>query len=129
MSGEANFSFEDRYGIKPAPRWKAPAVVLAVVGALWILWAGLHHANPDIRATLISFQVVNEKSISITYEVQRRDASQEILCTLIARDFDKNTIGQIEDVIAAGESRITREITIPTRAKPVNAAVSNCRAK
>ena len=127
MVGEAEFSYEDRYGIKPTPRWYFAATAIAILGIIWVLWAGLHHANPDVRATLISFSTVSEKSISVRYEVVRKESNATISCTLIARDFDKNTIGQIEDVIPAGERVLTREVTIPTRTKPVNAAVLNCR--
>ena len=127
--GQEAFSYEDRYGIKPTPRWHIAAAAIAMLGIGWVLWAGLHHANPDIRYTLISFSTLNEKSISVRYEVVRKDSNAIIRCTLLARDFDKNTIGQIEDEIPAGERIITREVIIPTRTNPVNAAVSDCRVK
>jgi len=127
MAQQAEFSYEDRYGITPAPRWRSAAVAIAILGVIWVLWAGLHHANPDVRATLISFAATSEKSIDVRYEVIRRNSDDVIRCTLIARDFDKNTVGQIDDVIPAGDRIVTREISIPTRTKPVNAAVSDCR--
>ena len=129
MVGQAEFSYEDRYGLKPTPRWQRAATVAAILGIIWVFWAGLHHANPDVRSTVISFSTTGDKSIALRYEVVRRNASDIIRCTLIARDFDKNTIGQIEDVIPAGERVVTREVTIPTRTKPVNAAVSDCSVK
>lgn len=129
MVGQAEFSYEDRYGIKPTPRWQAVASAVAILAIIWVLWAGLHHANPDVRSTLISFSTQSDKSITVRYEIVRKDTAAIIRCTLIARDFDKNTVGQIEDLIPVGERIVTREITIPTRTKPVNAAVSDCRVK
>ena len=128
MLGEAEFSYEDRYGIRPASRWRGVALIIAVLGIVWVFWAGLHHANPEVRATLISFQVRDDRSIAIRYEISRRSADSEITCTLVARDFDKNIVGQIDDLITKGEKNLSREVVIPTRAKPVNAAVLNCRS-
>lgn len=129
MVSQAEFSYEDRYGIKPTPRWRAGATIIAILGIIWVFWAGLHHANPDVRFTLISFTPTGDKSITLRYEIVRRNTDDTIRCTLIARDFDKNTIGQIEDVIPAGERVVTREVAIPTRTKPVNGAVSDCSVK
>lgn len=129
MVGQAEFSYEDRYGIKPAPRWKLPATVIAILGISWVMWAGWHHAHPQIRTTLISFAVTGDKAVTIRYEIARADRTSSLSCTLVARDFDKNIIGQIEDQIPAGSSRMTREVIIPTRTKPVNAAVLGCSAK
>ena len=128
MVDSAQFNYEDRYGKKRTSHWIIYALALGILGSVWVLWAGVYHSNPGIRATLISFQVVDEKSISIRYEVVRSDKESKILCTLIARDYDKNIIGQIDDLIPAGEKSVTRKILIPARAKAVNAAVSRCRS-
>lgn len=129
MSDTDAFSYADRYGIHRRPRWKLIALIIAAAGIGWTAWAGLHHANPEIRSTLISFTPVDQKSISIRYEVIRRTATREFICTLVARDIDKNIVGEIDDLIPAGESHVTRQVLIPTRVNPVNAAVQNCRAK
>lgn len=126
VTESAEFNFADRYGMRSSSRWIVFALLFAGLGVIWVVWAGVHHANPEIRATLISFAPINEKSISIRYEVIRRNPSEKVSCTLIARDFDKNIVGQIEDQIPMGET--TREVVIPTRVNAVNAAVSRCRA-
>ena len=128
MSADSEFSFADRYGIKKAPAWRLPAIVIAILGVSWVFWAGWHHAHPPVRYTLISFNVIGEKAVSIRYEVNRRDPNQEIACSLVARDFDKNIIGQIEDLIPVGDALVTREVTVPARTTPVNAAVLDCNA-
>ena len=128
MSDRAHFDYEDRYGTKRTSHWIVYATVLALLGGTWVIWAGLHHSNPGIRTTLISFQPVDEKTISIRYEMTRNDKNKKVTCTLIARDYDKNIVGQIDDLIDVGNNTVTREVLIPARAKPVNAAVSRCRA-
>jgi len=45
---------------------------------------------------------------------------------LLARDFDKLIVGQVDDVVAAGESQIDRSIAIPTRNLAATASVLRC---
>jgi len=61
--------------------------------------------------------------------IERRDSSQALTCTVVARDIDKNVVGEIDDAIPATSiNPITRTTTIPARIAPVNAAVVGCRA-
>jgi hypothetical protein len=46
---------------------------------------------------------------------------------LIARDYDKNIVGQIDQEIAGEKSKIELVTVVPTRSKAVNADVSSCR--
>ena len=118
-----------RYGLKRRNGWKIPAAILLVIGLPWLMWSAWHHSNPEIRVTLISFQNEKSDSIEITYVVERRDPSRVLTCTLVARDIDKNVVGEIEDKVPAStSSNITISRTIPARIAPVNAAVLGCRA-
>jgi len=127
MQSEAPFSYNDRYGVRPPSKWQIPAIVCALLGISWLIWAGLHHANPPFRTTLISFSITNEKEISIRYSLERRSATTPFTCTLVARDIDKNVVGQIDEVIPVGKSKIERITLIPTRGPAVNADVVRCR--
>ena len=127
MQSEAPFSYNDRYGVRPPSKWQIPAIVCALLGISWLIWAGLHHANPPFRTTLISFSINNEKEISIRYSLERRSATTPFTCTLVARDIDKNVVGQIDEVIPVGKSKIERITLIPTRGPAVNADVVRCR--
>jgi len=94
-----------------------------------LMWSAWHHSHPEFRITLISFQNEKSDSIDITYLIERRDSSQALICTVVARDIDKNVVGEIDDAIpAASINPITRTTTIPARIAPVNAAVVGCRA-
>jgi len=118
-----------RYGLKRRNGWKIPAAILLVIGLPWLMWSAWHHSNPEIRVTLISFQNEKSDSIEITYVIERRDPTRELTCTLVARDIDKNVVGEIEDKVPAStSSNITISRTIPARIAPVNAAVLGCRA-
>ena len=123
------FSYNDRYGIHPTNTWKIPAVFFAVVGISWLIWAGLHHSNPEIRYSLISYSITSEREISVRYSVMRQDKNQPVICTLIARDFDKNVVGQIDDEIEPGLAALERTTTVKSRGPAVNADVIGCRLK
>lgn len=124
---KSQFDFNDRYGIKPARTWVRYAAVTAILGAAWLLWAGLHHAQPALRSELISFITQDPRNPEIRYSIYREDGSQKVICTLAARDFDMNVVGQIEDTIEAGAKDVQRVISIPTRADAVNAGIERCR--
>lgn len=124
-----DFDFNDRYGVRSNRSWIAPAIACAIIGGAWLIWAGLHHANPAIRSELISFQVTAEREISIRYTIDRTDPNQIVICTLTASDQDKNVVGQIDDTIAAGASHSEQNTAIPARTAPVSAAIARCRAK
>ena len=127
MQSEAPFSYNDRYGVRPPSKWQIPAILCALLGISWLVWAGLHHANPPFRTTLISFSITSEKEVSIRYSLERRSSETPYACTLVARDIDKNVVGQIDEVIPAGKSKTELITLIPTRGPVVNAEVIRCR--
>ncbi|MEY3186074.1 MAG: hypothetical protein RLZZ581_355 [Actinomycetota bacterium] len=119
-----------RYGYRESARsWRVLAILLAAIFLPWLAWSAWHHSNPEIRVTLISFQNETANSIEITYQVERRDPRQQLRCTLLARDIDKNVVGEIEQLIPASNlEKQSFTTTIPTRIAAVNAAVLDCRA-
>ena len=129
MQSGSQFSYEDRYGVRPAKRWVLPATVIAAIGISWLVWVGLHHSNPDIRSSVISFTATTDREMSIRYEVVRKDKDQVLTCTLVARDYDKTVVGQIEDEIGPGLAVVQKNTDIPTRSQGVNADVVACRIK
>lgn len=126
-SNESQFDYNDRYGVKPSRSWLKFAIGFALVGGIWIVWAGLHHAQPTVRSELISFTTQDPRKPIIRYFVERNNADDVIVCTLTARDYEKNVVGQIDDTIKAGESFVERSTVIPTRADAVNAGIAGCR--
>lgn len=123
------FSYNDRYGIRPGNRWISAAIFFSIMGIAWLLWAGLHHSNPPIRFELISYAITSEKEISVRYSVLRQDKNQIVICTLIARDFDKNVVGQVDDEIEPGLAALERTTSVQSRGPAVNADVIGCRLK
>jgi len=93
------------------------------------MWAGLHHSNPPIRSSTISFSPMSDREISLRYSVQRSDKNQTLICTLIARDIDKNVVGQIDEEFGPGLASFQQTTVIASRTKAVFADVAGCRAK
>jgi hypothetical protein len=124
---DETFDYNDRYGITPRKSWVAPAVVLAVIGLSWTLWAALNHSQPELRSTIYSFSVTGDREITLKYAIDRRDPDAIVLCTLITLDIDKNIVGQVDDQIVAGQSHVERVVAIPARIAPVSARIAGCR--
>lgn len=121
--------YNDRYGVKTSRSWVPVAITLGIALVAWVTWAGLHHSNPQIRIQLISFTIDNDREVSVRYSVDRHSNDSATICTLIARDYDKNIVGQIDEEIPAGDSKVELVTVVPTRIEAVNADVSSCRAK
>jgi hypothetical protein len=129
MQSPEPFNYEERYGATKATRWPAIALVVAILGIGWLMWSALYHSNPPLRSQLVSFTITNDREASVRYFIERTDSQQVVVCTLIARDYDKNIVGQIDQEIEAGKSKVELVTVIPTRSESVNADVSSCRAK
>jgi hypothetical protein len=124
---DETLDYNDRYGITPRKSWIAPAAVFAILGLSWTLWAALSHSQPELRSTLYSFSVTGEREITMKYAIDRRDPDAIVICTLITLDIDKNIVGQIDDQILAGQSKVERIVAIPARIAPVSARIASCR--
>jgi hypothetical protein len=129
MQSQEPFDYNDRYGVKKGRSWIGVALVTAIVGVGWITWAGLHHSNPPIRIQLITFVIDSDRAASVRYSVDRENAEAATICTVIARDYEKNIVGQIEQEIPAGQAKVELVTVVPTRSEAVNADVSSCRVK
>lgn len=122
---------QQRYGAKRRNYWQVAALLILALGLPWLMWSAWHHSNPSARITLVSFKPIDARSIEIKFELIRRDPGVAQLCTLIARDFDKNIVGEIDVTIPATPDKQSLIITevIPTRLEAVNAGVLGCEKK
>jgi hypothetical protein len=127
----ADPALRQRYGIKEVPKsrnWLLGALIGIV--AAWFAWSGYNAANPAVRSELVSFKIIDAQSISITYKISVRDISIDHSCAVVARDIDKNVVGEVTDPMPAEELMVganLRTLTIPTRLPAVNAGISSCQ--
>jgi nitrogen regulatory protein PII-like uncharacterized protein len=129
MQSQEPFDYNERYGLRKKRSWVGIALITAVVGVGWITWAGLYHSNPEIRVQLISFTVDSDREVSVRFFVERDSEEAVSICTVIARDFYKDIVGQIDVEIPSGKEKVELVSIVPTRNLAVNADVSTCRAK
>ncbi len=125
-SAQDSFDYNDRYGVRNQRAWIPYALSFLIIGGAWIIWAGLHQAEPRISYSLVAFNNEDPRNTEIRYIVTRRDPSQPAICSIAARDFYKVIVGQIEDRVPASEGPVERTLTIPSRADAVNAGVISC---
>lgn len=117
-----------RYGAARKNYWKFLALALLALGLPWLMWSAWYHSNPEVRVTLVSFKPIDDRSIEITFDIDRRDPELAHTCTLIARDYEKNVVGEIDLPVAPSDSSPTQvKAVIPTRLAAVNAGVLECR--
>jgi hypothetical protein len=121
------FDYNDRYGVRSERAWIPYALSFILIGGVWILWAGLHHAEPAISYSVIAFDNTDPRNTQLRYSITRRDSSKPAICTIAARDIDKVIVGQLDDQIPASDGAIERTVTIPSRADAVNAGITSCR--
>ncbi len=118
---------DDRYGRKRSKKRFIPYLIFAsLIG--WLFWTGVYHSNPTVVSNLLSFKEIDEKNMSIYFEITRNNPKQEIDCTLAAVDLDKFVVGEIVHRIPAGEKHVRVTATIPTRVHSVSASVVRCFA-
>jgi hypothetical protein len=120
-----------RYGVAEGKgkRFFIAGILLSITVA-WFIWSGFNAANPALRSELISFKVIDEQRISITYKITVRDLTKDHSCSVVARDIDKNTVGQVSDLMPAGSLLAggnLRTVEIATRLPAVNAGIASCQ--
>ena len=128
----------ERYGGRKPGYWRILAILILAIGLPWLMWSAWYHSNPEARITLVSFRPIDSRSIEITFDLTRKDPEVAQVCTLIARDFDKNVVGEIDVVIPptpkvnSSQNKTVQNKTvqikevIPTRLAAVNAGVLRC---
>lgn len=118
----------ERYGKRRSKRWRWVAFLVAVIALPWLMWTAWFYSNPEIRTSPVRYETLDDQNISLSFELIRRDPAQEVICTLIALDIDKNVVGEIElQVPGADAGSILVNAKIPTRLRAVNASVDSCR--
>ncbi|MFM8632498.1 MAG: DUF4307 domain-containing protein [Candidatus Nanopelagicus sp.] len=124
-------ALKQRYGISSG-RKNRPLIlgVLLSIAAAWFLWSGFNAANPALRSELISFKVIDDQAISISYKISVRNLTKDHSCSVVARDIDKNTVGEVTDLMPADSllaGANLRTVEIPTRLPAVNAGILSCQ--
>ena len=122
---------QKRYGITESrfPKWLPMAIAFLIAGIAWTIWSGTNHSTPEIRYNLISFKPISDKEISIRFTVNFKTENKSHSCTLVARDYQANVVGEKVLTFPAGSKGGDLTIPIATRIAAVNAGILGCQIR
>ncbi|MGH3366600.1 MAG: DUF4307 domain-containing protein [Nocardioidaceae bacterium] len=118
-----------RYGA-PHP-WARPlgvavAVLLALVGGGWLLWAALYHAQPEVAGRLRTYRLLDGGTVSATIDVQREPGVGAV-CVLVAQAADHFVVGERRVRIPPGpRAELSLTYRIATERPATNAVLERC---
>lgn len=122
---------EGRYGKqarKPLPkwlRWSLP-VVGVLVGVVVALVAYRNLGNQPIEAKQSAFEVLDDQSVEVTFEVVRDQPDKPAVCVIRARSDDGDETGRREVLVPPGRSTTFATATMRTSKRPVTGEVFGC---
>ncbi|QFZ24011.1 DUF4307 domain-containing protein [Saccharothrix syringae] len=121
---------EGRYGKtrRPAPGWArwSLAVIAVLVGAL-VAWIGYRNLGTQpVEAKQTAFQVVDDATVEITFEVVRQTPERPVVCIVRARSGDGDEAGRREVLVPAGADTVRETTVLKTSKPPVTGEVFGC---
>jgi Domain of unknown function (DUF4307) len=118
-----------RYPPSRPQRWWIPAaVVLAAVGAVWLVWAGAYGATGTVTARVDAFEVRSDTVIDVTVTVDRPDPKVGAECLLYAQAVTFDRVGETRVNIAPGGTGLTTvRLELRTFKRATTAATESCR--
>ena len=102
------------------------ATCLALLG--WLVWAALSAASPEVRSTLISYDVVDERQVQVRFEVTG-DKDAAFVCRVEAADSSGEVVGVTEVEIERGTERHRVRSALGTRSRAATVTVAGCRVR
>jgi hypothetical protein len=114
----------DRYG-RPSP-WRRTAVVVGsgivgVVALAWLAWATFFHASPDVSSELVSWEVVDDNTVTAQIDVVLRDAA-DASCVVRAVSADHTVVGEATFVPREGRN----VVSVRTERRPTSVENIGC---
>ena len=116
----------------PRPRQGRQAVVvaiaLAVVGAVWLVWAAGYGATGTVTGRVDAFDVRSDTLIAVTVTIDRPDPGRAAECLLYAQAVSYDRVGETRvGVPAGGDGLTTLKIDLRTFKRATTAALEGCR--
>lgn len=94
----------------------------------FVAWSGWHYATTTIRTQVVSFEG-DQTSVTIRYQLTRRNADAAVTCRITAQDYDRKVVGEIVDEIGPGLRVLTRYVEVPTLKRAAAGFVGPCSEK
>lgn len=125
---ELSPQMRERYGIRRTPWWGylgLSAVVAAFIAALG--YVGWQLAAPGIDYQVLSWRVVSDDRVDITFEVTRAD-DVDVYCILRAQDSTWADVGYAVTVLPRGTTYAQQTYSLRTIAPAYGIEVLGCSA-
>lgn len=116
----------ERYGIRRTPWWGYAglgALVLAFAAALG--YVGFQLAAPGIDYQVLSWRVVSDDRVDITYEVTRADTA-DAYCVIRAQDSTRADVGYAISVLPRGTTYVQETYSLRTTAPAFGIEILAC---
>ena len=113
-----------RYGRPrgPAGTGRRTAVVLgalvALLGVGFAAWAYQNFAAVDVRGESAAFTVLDDRTVSITISVSRKDPSIPVVCIVRARSRDGAETGRREILVGPSDQKTVQVTTTVKSYRP-----------
>lgn len=122
---------EGRYGKqtkRPMATWlRVLLPVLGVlVGAAVALVGFRNFGTQPIEAKQSAFEVIDDSSVEVSFEVARDEPHRPAVCVIRARSEDGDEAGRREVFIPPGKSTVVETTVLRTSKKPVTGEVFGC---
>ena len=110
------------------PRWIMPTLLCVALAITGLIATKLYfqYGNDDVSATLISSTNVTDSSITVTFDVTKRDRAAAT-CTVEAFTYDNVQVGTAQVPVPEGTT-VKVKYTLATTARPYVAEVPACQA-
>jgi hypothetical protein len=117
----------DRYAAPPA--WRRPVTIAAVavvalVALAWLAWAAFDASDPKVQSQLISFDVVDDHTVTARVDVQLSSGTTGASCTVEAVASDHTIVGELQFRPVSGSN----EVTVRTERRATSADAPGCTA-
>jgi len=117
---------------RPAPgtaRWWVVASIGILLGCALAVWFGLASTLGKPSWTDLSYHVIDEKAVDVTYLVSR-PIGREVTCAILAMDKGFGTVGLVEvNIPGSNTSSVQRTTRVRTTTRAVTGVVKSCSVK
>jgi hypothetical protein len=122
---------EGRYGTpakRPMQKWLRRSLpVLGVLVGVAIALVGYRNLGTQpIEAKQSAFEVIDDGSVSVTFEILRDEPGRAAVCVIRARSGDGDEAGRREVLVPPGRSTELQTTVLRTSKKPVTGEVFGC---
>ena len=114
---------------RPAPgtaRWWVLGTIGILLGCAVAVWFGLASTLGKPSWTILSYHVVDDRTVDVTYLVSR-PIGRDVTCVIRAMDQGFATVGLLEvDIPRSGSQSVKRTTRVHTTTRAVTGVVKSC---